>query len=72
MGLRGPHPLEEAVVLGYAAQGDGGHGRLETRKVWSTAALEGLATCERWPGLATWVMGEATRQIGDQDSLERR
>jgi predicted transposase YbfD/YdcC len=70
--LRGPHPLDEEVVLGYYEQGDGGHGRIETRRVWSTEALAGLGTCERWPGLATLVMVEATRQLGDQDSIERR
>jgi predicted transposase YbfD/YdcC len=69
---RGPHPLDEEVVLGYNAQGDGGHGRIETRSVGSTEALEGLETWERWPGLATLVMVEATRQIGEQESLERR
>lgn len=70
--LRGPHPLDEAVVLGYHAQVDGGHGRIETRQVWSTEALAGLEPCERWPGLATLVMVEATRQLGDRESLERR
>jgi predicted transposase YbfD/YdcC len=70
--LRGPHPLDEEVVLGYYEQVDGGHGRIETRKVWSTEALAGLETCERWPGLATLVMVEATRQLGDRESLERR
>jgi predicted transposase YbfD/YdcC len=34
--------------------------------------VQGLGTCERWPGLATLVMVEATRQIGDQESIERR
>ena len=70
--LRGPHPLDEEVVLGYHEQVEGGHGRIETRKVWSTEALAGLGACERWPGLATLVMVEATRQLGDQESIERR
>ena len=70
--LRGPHPGDEAVGLGYDEQVDGGHGRIETRKVWSTEALAGLGTCERWPGLAPLVMVEATRQIGDQASREQR
>ena len=61
--LRGPHPLDQEVVLGYDAQGDGGHGRIETRKVWRMEALAGLATL---------VMGESTRQGAGQDSLERR
>ena len=70
--LRGPHPIDEEVVLGYDAQVDGGHGRIETRKVWSTEALAGLEACERWPGLTTWVMVESTREILDQASMERR
>lgn len=70
--LRGPHPLDEAVVLGYDAQVDGGHGRIETRKVWCTEMLAGLASCERWPGLATFVMVESSRQGADQASTERR
>jgi len=70
--LRGPHPIDEEVVLGYDAQVDGGHGRIETRKVWSTEALAGLEACARWPGLTTLVMVESTREILDQASMERR
>ena len=70
--LRGPHPVDEAVVLGYDAQVDGGHGRLETRQVWSTEALEGLGACACWPGLTTWVLVESSRQVADQESRERR
>jgi predicted transposase YbfD/YdcC len=70
--LRGPQPIDEEVVLGYDAQVDGGHGRIETRKVWSTEALAGLEACERWPGLTTLVMVESTREILDQASMERR
>jgi predicted transposase YbfD/YdcC len=70
--LRGSHPIDEEVVLGYDAQVDGGHGRIETRKVWSTEALADLAACERWPGLTALVMVESTREILDQASMERR
>jgi predicted transposase YbfD/YdcC len=70
--LRGPHPKDQAVVLGYDAQVDGGHGRIETRTVWSTEALEGLSACERWPGLTTLVLVESTRQVAAQESMERR
>lgn len=70
--LRGPHPKEQAVVLGDDAQVDGGHGRLEPRKVWSTAALEGLSAWERWPGLTTLVLVESTRQVAAPESMERR
>jgi predicted transposase YbfD/YdcC len=70
--LRGPHPVDHEVVLGYDAQVDGGHGRIETRKVWSTEALDGLSACERWPGLTTLVLVESTRQVADQERIERR
>jgi predicted transposase YbfD/YdcC len=70
--LRGPHPVDQAVVLGYDAQVDGGHGRIETRQVWTTEALEGVGACERWPGLTTLVLVESTRQVADQESMERR
>jgi predicted transposase YbfD/YdcC len=70
--LRGPHPIDEEVVLGCDAQVDGGHGRIETRKVWSTEALAGVEACERWPGLTTLVMVESTRELLDQTSMERR
>ena len=60
------------MVLGDDAQVDGGHGRIETRKVWSTEALEGLSACERWPGLTTLVLVESTRQVAAQESIERR
>jgi predicted transposase YbfD/YdcC len=63
---------DQAVVLGCDAQVDGGHGRIETRKVWSPEALEDLSACERWPGLTTLVLVESTRQVAAQDSRERR
>jgi len=64
--------MDEEVVLGYDAQVDGGHGRRETRKVWSTEALAGLEACARWPGVTTLVLVESTREILDQASMERR
>ena len=69
---RGPHPIDQEVVFGYDDQVDGGHGRVETRKVWSTEQLDGLVSCERWPGLASLVMVEAIRQLGDKESVEQR
>lgn len=70
--LKGPHPLEEEIVLGADEQVDGGHGRIETRQVWCTSALEGVVSCERWPGLTSLVMVESTRHIGGQDQVEHR
>jgi predicted transposase YbfD/YdcC len=70
--LRSPHPLDQVVPFGYDAQVDGGHGRREIRRVWSTAVPEGLEACARWPGLASLVMGESVRQCGEKESGEQR
>jgi predicted transposase YbfD/YdcC len=70
--LRAPHPLEQPVVFGYDEQVDGGHGRIETRRVWSTEALEGIVSSERWPGLTSLVMVESIRQLGEEESREWR
>jgi predicted transposase YbfD/YdcC len=70
--LRGAHPLDQPVAFGQDEQVDGGHGRLETRRVWSTEALEGIGSGERWPGLTSLVMVESSRQLGDEASVERR
>lgn len=70
--LKGPHALDEEIVLGADEQVDGGHGRVETRQVWCTSALEGVGSCERWPGLRSLVMVESTRHINGQDEVEQR
>jgi predicted transposase YbfD/YdcC len=70
--LRGEHPLDQPVAFGYDEQVDGGHGRIETRRVWSTEALEGVISGERWPGLTSLVMVESIRQLGEEESVERR
>jgi predicted transposase YbfD/YdcC len=69
---RGPPPKDQAVVLGDDAPVDGGQGRIETRTVWSTEALEGLRAGERWPGLTTLVLVESTRQVAAPERMERR
>jgi predicted transposase YbfD/YdcC len=70
--LRGAHPLDQPVACGRADQVDGGHGRIETRRVWSTEALEGVISGERWAGLTSLVMVESLRQLGEEESVERR
>jgi predicted transposase YbfD/YdcC len=70
--LRGSHPLDQPVGCGRAEQVDGGHGRIETRRVWSTEALAGVVSGERWAGLTSLVMVESIRQLGEEESVERR
>jgi predicted transposase YbfD/YdcC len=69
---RGVQPRDQPVACGHEAQVDGGHGRIETRRVWSTEALEGVISGERWPGLTSLVMVESIRQRGAEESVERR
>jgi predicted transposase YbfD/YdcC len=70
--LRGAHPRDQPVACGRADQVDGGHGRIETRRVWSTAALAGVISGERWAGRTSLVMVASIRQLGDEASVERR
>jgi Transposase DDE domain len=60
------------VVCGSDAQGEGGQGRSETRRVWSTDALAGVGSGERWPGLTSLVRGASLRQLGEEESVEPR
>jgi predicted transposase YbfD/YdcC len=53
----------------------GGHGRIETRRVWVTDEVKwlGKELLALWPGLASLAVVEATRQvIGGKRSVERR
>lgn len=50
----------------------GGHGRIETRKVWVTWDVRHLgAVAKPWPGLKSVALVERTRKIGEQVSVER-
>lgn len=69
---RGIPPLDQPGAFGPNEQGDGGHGRLETRRVWSTAALEGVVAGKRGPGRTSLVLVESIRQLGDEARVERR
>jgi predicted transposase YbfD/YdcC len=77
--------LDEAILSrfagmshGYHQQSNQGHGRIETRRVWVTNEVKwlGRELLEQWPGLASVVVVESTRQdLGDLSgrvSTERR
>jgi predicted transposase YbfD/YdcC len=74
--------LDEAVLEqfdgmshGYAGETCGGHGRIETRRVWVTDEVEWLGEelLEQWPGLASVAVVEARREVpGGKSSVERR
>lgn len=57
----------------YFEQTNGGHGRIETRRVWVTDEVHHLRDIGEWTGLGSLVAVESVRQvIGGQTSRERR
>jgi len=51
---------------------ESGHGRQETRRVYSLEAPEWLHNKEEWSRLSSLIMVEARRELNDQVSVERR
>ena len=51
---------------------DENHGRIETRRYWTTDQVDDFADWTAWKGLALFGMVEAQRQVGDQVSVQRR
>lgn len=73
--------LDEAMLENFAGmkhdyfeETDGGHGRIETRRVWITPEVKWLGDLRhQWPGLNALVLVEAKRQVnGGKTSTERR
>jgi predicted transposase YbfD/YdcC len=57
----------------YFEQTNGGHGRIETRRVWVTDEVHHLRDIGQWAGLASVAAVECTRQvIGGKTTIERR
>lgn len=54
----------QGVTYAYADDVDAGHGRIETRRCWSTSDIAGVAPDDDWPSLRTAVCVERTRQVG--------
>ena len=48
------------------------HGRIETRRYWVTEKIQWFADKSEWEGLRSVGMVEATRQIGEKTTTERR
>lgn len=72
--------LDEALLETFAGvkhdrfdETNGGHGRIETRRVWITPEVNWLGDLQQeWAGLAAVVLVEATRRINGKTSTERR
>jgi len=56
----------------YFEETNGGHGRIETRKIWVTWDVGHLgALAKLWPGLRSVALVERTRRIGHEVSVEK-
>lgn len=71
--------FDEAIQNGWEHTGyawhetiDKDHGRIETRRCWSTWDIDWLKRRADWPGLKSIVCVEATRDTGGKTSSERR
>jgi predicted transposase YbfD/YdcC len=51
---------------------DGGHGRIEIRKIYVTQEVDWYAECLQWKGLKSLIMIESERQEGEKTSREKR
>jgi len=61
-----------AATLAACETGDKGHGRVETRRYYQSAALDWFADRAAWEGLRTVGMVEARREVRGKLTVERR
>lgn len=51
---------------------NGGHGRIEQRRLWATGEIAWFAELSQWKGLRSLIKVEARRTIGEETSSETR
>jgi len=65
------HPTT-SLAYDYHESTDGGHGRVEVRKLWCTDCInEATARLDEWVGLHQFAMVERHRTVGETTSVER-
>lgn len=55
----------------YSEETNGGHGRIEVRKVWCTPEVQWLKGREDWPGIRSLAVVESGRQVLGSTNVER-
>jgi predicted transposase YbfD/YdcC len=60
------------IAHGFCEQTDGGHGRIEVRRLWCTDDVAWMGPHPKWKGLRSIVMVERCRVEGETESRERR
>lgn len=51
---------------------DKGHGRIETRRCWTTSDVQWFEDLPKWAGLRSFIAIESTRVVDDKSSTEMR
>ncbi len=68
--------LDDAIAnrgdYDYGCTTDGGHGRIELRKIWYSENVQWMQDRQQWQGLSSLVAVESQRTVGDKTSTERR
>lgn len=62
----------EVMPCDYFESTNGGHGRIEQRRVWCADQVHWLRDHDQWPGLRSCAMVESHRTLGDKTTVERR
>jgi predicted transposase YbfD/YdcC len=62
----------QAKELAYVEVADKGHGRLEVRRYWQSSRLDWFENRSAWEGLQSVGVVESVREIGGQQTVERR
>lgn len=65
------HDFED-MRYAYAQTVDGDHGRIETRRCWSTWDVDWFQDRDKWKGLSSFVCVESVREVDGKASTERR
>ncbi len=60
------------VAHEFTEETDAGHGRIETRRLWTTPEVDWYAQADHWKGLARFICIEAVRQVAGKRSTARR
>ena len=60
------------VTYEFTEDIDAGHGRIETRRLWTTDQIDWYAEADQWEGLARFICVEAIREIDGKRSTARR
>ena len=62
----------QGIPTAYAEETNGGHGRIEIRRLWSTWEVDWFADRQKWKGLASFICIECDCQRDGKRTVQRR